>query len=403
MHGPRSSACVFSSRRGRAGRSPWSSSPHSERERLRVLILGPYPPPHGGGKTHIVARCSALLRRGFSCMVLNITRHRRDNADDIYYPRSALELVSLLRRLPSDVIHLHFGGALSARLLGLAWVCTLLPRRKTVLTFHSGGYPSSPEGRTGGPHTLRGIVLRRLDHLIAVNAEIVSFFCRLGCAPERLSLIPPHAIGVGSEAARDGALSDGLQRFLESHHPSLISVGLLEPEYDLPLQLSLLTELRRGYPRAGLILIGSGSLEPALRDRIVAMPDAEHVLLCGDLPHAETLRAMASSDVVLRTTLYDGDSISVREALHLGVPVVATDNGMRPPGVRLFPVADLSALLKGVLEALNASWQPRAEYAADDDGEENIRDVLALYERLLAGKSSGMEPPTAMTPTRVCT
>ena len=39
--------------------------------------------------------------------------------------------------------------------------------------------------------------------------------------------------------------------------------------------------------------------------------------------------AMSRITIFLRTTLYDGDSISVREALHLGVPVIASDNGMR--------------------------------------------------------------------------
>src|SRR5438105_8526009 len=39
-----------------------------------------------------------------------------------------------------------------------------------------------------------------------------------------------------------------------------------------------------------------------------------------------SLRAIADADVLLRTTLYDGDAISVREALYLGTPVVATDN-----------------------------------------------------------------------------
>ena len=95
-------------------------------------------------------------------------------------PASAVALMRLLWRLPADILHLHFGGDLTPRLLGLALFCTLLPGRKTVLTFHSGGYPGSPAGRTAAPGTLRGFVLRRLDGLIGVNAEIAALFAKFG-------------------------------------------------------------------------------------------------------------------------------------------------------------------------------------------------------------------------------
>src|SRR5207253_5339724 len=73
----------------------------------------------------------------------------------------------------------------------------------------------------------------------------------------------------------------------------------------------------------------SSDLESELRTRIAAKPYRGHILLYGDLPHAVTLRAILKCDVLLRTTLYDGDSVSVREALYIGTPVIATDNGMR--------------------------------------------------------------------------
>jgi len=99
----------------------------------------------------------------------------------------------------------------------------------------------------------------------------------------------------------------------------------------------------RKYPNAGLAIIGAGSLEADLAARIAAKPYAQHVLLCGDVPHAGTLRAIEDCSVFLRTTLYDGDSISVREALHVGATVIASENGMRPPGVRLISPENLDA------------------------------------------------------------
>ena len=122
---------------------------------MRVLQLGPYPPPHGGVQTNLVAIRTFLLKHGVPCSVINITRHRRPNADEVYYPKSPAQLLRLLARLRYDVIHLHFGGMLTNRILALSLACTSRPGAKSVMTFHSGGYPSTPEGRVAGPQLVR--------------------------------------------------------------------------------------------------------------------------------------------------------------------------------------------------------------------------------------------------------
>ncbi|MEK6408464.1 MAG: glycosyltransferase family 4 protein [Acidobacteriota bacterium] len=343
---------------------------------MRILEIGPYPPPHGGVQTHLVAIREYLRRRGISCAVINVTRNRQPDADEVYYPKSGLEVVKLLLRLRYDVVHLHFGGTLTARLLALGFICTLIPWRKVVLTFHSGGYPVSGEGRGAHRRTLRGFVFRRFDRVIGVNQQLVDLFKRLGVRPDRIRLIQPHALSI--EPAE--SLSPRLQRFFESHTPLLTTVGLLEPEYDLSLQIEALGAVRERFPKAGLVIIGSGSLEADLRTQISGKPYAEHVLLPGDVPHRETLRVIAESDLFLRTTLYDGDSISVREALHIGVPVIATDNQMRPSGVDLIPAPGINAL-RGAIERRLTNSNGRQSCGPAD--EQNLEAVFELYQELV--------------------
>ena len=84
---------------------------------------------------------------------------------------------------------------------------------------------------------------------------------------------------------------------------------------------------------------------------------------------------------MLRTTSYDGDAISVREALYLGTPVIATDNGMRPCGVHLIPPSNPSALHRAIEETLSAPRSLRSPKARPD--ERNLEAVLDLYQELI--------------------
>ena len=350
---------------------------------MRVLQLGPYPPPYGGVQTNLVAIRSFLLQRGIPCAVINVTRHRKPEADHVYYPATAAQLLRLLGRLRYDILHQHFGGVLTNRVLALGLVCTLRPRAKSVLTFHSGGFPSSEQGRALGRNSFAGLVLRRFDGLIAVNAEIMDFFKKVGVLPHRARLISPYSYL--AQEASSASLPPPLAEFFAVHDPVLISAGQLEPEYDLPLQIAALARLRERFPAAGLILLGSGSIENELRSMIAARHAEQHILLAGDVAHEATMQAISRSALLLRTTLYDGDALCVREALAVGTPAIVTDNAMRPPGVHLIPKSDLPALVHALEQELERPKQPKQPSPSD---ESNLQAVFDFYQDLMAGESA---------------
>lgn len=369
---------------------------------MKVLQLGPYPPPHGGVQTNLVAIRRYLQQRGHQCAVINLTRHRRADADGVYYPQSALEVLRLLARLRYDVVHYHLGGQVTLRLLGLCLACCAMPGRRAVLTFHSGGYPLSAAGQRARPLSLGGFVFRRFDRIIAVNQAIREMFRRFGVPAHKIHLIEPHTLAAASP---DAAWPDAFARFFAAHAPVLLTVGLLEPEYDLALQIDALGRVREKFPQAGLLIIGAGSLEEELRARIAGKSYREHVLLPGDVAHETTLRAIAECELFLRTTLYDGDSISVREALHAGATVIATDNGMRPTGVRLIRKSDETALVAAIEDCLRQNGGARREKktGGSDDAcsqphvggrqspmehdDRNVAAVFELYREVLGEQS----------------
>ena len=196
---------------------------------MRVVQLGPYPPPHGGIQTHVTSLRDFLVQQRISCSVINITGTRRQDTDDVYYPRHALQLATLLLRLPYDIVHVHIGGRLTRRLVGLGLLCCFVPGKKAVLTFHSGGYPSSTDAATASSATLRGFMFRRFDRLIGVNSQVVDLFHRFGVPPTRTRLICPYGVvggpPAGATASSEDEQSCALTEFYRSHDPVLLTVG----------------------------------------------------------------------------------------------------------------------------------------------------------------------------------
>jgi glycosyltransferase involved in cell wall biosynthesis len=350
-----------------------------------VLQLGAVPPPYGGVQVNLMAIRAYLRQRGDRASAINLTGNRQTDHDDLYFPRSAWDVLRLIARLKPDVLHLHIGGHLPWRLLALGALCTAWPRAAAVLTLHSGGYPTSPEGRRLTPASAKARVLQRFDRVIAVNQEIGALFARCGVASDRIHVVSPYA----NERPHDGPLPDRLERFLATHAPVLMTIGLLEPEYDLTRQIDVVGALAQTHPGIGLVIVGSGSLDGALRERLARTPWRDRVLLYGDLEHQMTLAALRRADVFLRTTTYDGDALSVREALALGIPVVATRTALRPPGVRLVDVGDAGAVEAEIRVCLAEPRERRVAEPGSKSGAtpDNIATVVRLYDEALGPPS----------------
>jgi len=347
---------------------------------MHVLQLGPVPPPEGGITRNIMAIRDELRCRGHSCSILATARstHKREDAD-VYYPRNSIDLLRHLYRIEYDVLHLHIGGEIPPRVLALIALCGAISRGKSALTLHSGGY-ALEMNREASPWSIAGYAFRRYARLICVNKSMVEMFEKYGVNESRLRLIPPFFVKLP-----DGTVPvpDLMRQFAASHAPFLLTVGLLEDAYNLQMQIDCVEQIIEMLPNAGLMIVGSGSLEAELRHRIESKPYRNNILLAGDVPHEITIQLIEDCDILLRTTKFDGDAISIREALYLGRPVIATENGMRPEGVFLIsnPVRG-GELVEKVFSVYGnkSNWEASKAF----DGSENINAVIHLYEEMLA-------------------
>jgi glycosyltransferase involved in cell wall biosynthesis len=133
--------------------------------------------------------------------------------------------------------------------------------------------------------------------------------------------------------------------------------------------------------------MGSGEQRAEAEKRVRDTGLEESVLLLGDVDHDACLALMSVSDVFLRPTLEDGDSISVREALSLGVPVVASRTGARPSGALLFRPGDVEEMLAKI-ELAMAKVRGHQSSAAGLDAGTCMDRLMEIYRQVDGSEGS---------------
>jgi glycosyltransferase involved in cell wall biosynthesis len=331
--------------------------------------------------------CHFLRSKDFcDVMVLNIGEGRHTGSDDSLPTKGPLDYLWKVIRFAQHgyIIHLETNGHNLKSWLS-ALVCSvagLLNGRRTVIAFGSGNLPEYLQQVGGMPRLGVRVVLKSAGVIICRNQRMLQALRACGGEKTRIELVPGF---MGLSGRQFGPLPKTVDEICRTHEPVLGATVNLSPEYGVPLALNAIKQMRERYPNLGLILIG---IWPEAEDQLPELrPVRDHVLLAGALAPDVTLSVMNRLSVFLRPTYFDGDSVSVREALALGIPVVASETGMRPDGVRLFKVGDCEDLCRQLELVLN-QLQPRR--LADQTG--NLADgsapqILGLYRQLLRNET----------------
>jgi glycosyltransferase involved in cell wall biosynthesis len=118
----------------------------------------------------------------------------------------------------------------------------------------------------------------------------------------------------------------------------------------------------------------------------------KHWVIAEGLPNSVALYARLT--LFVRPTITDGDSVSVRECLHLGVPVVASDAVPRPGGCLLFGSRDQQAMEHLVMSVLADPDSYRRRLVLED----SALPVIDLYRRVLDPTGARLLAPAAHNP-----
>jgi teichuronic acid biosynthesis glycosyltransferase TuaC len=161
------------------------------------------------------------------------------------------------------------------------------------------------------PRRLIRDAIRRAAALIAVSAGLKEGLVALGAPPDKVTVLRN---GVDLEAFRPP--SDGVPNAT----PSLLSVGHLIPRKGHDLVIRALALL----PGHHLVVGGDGPQREALRALAQRLGVAGRVRFAGPRPHAELRHFYGSADVLVLASAREGWANVLLEAMACGTPVVAS-------------------------------------------------------------------------------
>lgn len=392
--------------------SPLSSPSRVRQEHDRLIVAEPtlrvcfvaesFYPVGGGVGTFGMGLAERLVDRGFRVMVLTrrespdlaaeeafrggaITVHRIPPVGTArtakYRMMMPLFRELLRRRKTYDLVYV-FG----LRVLGP--VCVLagaVLRKPCALRADVSGEVSADfvwEQMRGSGGMLRGAIrgviagrnrlLRRAARLVSISDEIHREYLAAGVAPVQIDRIP-NGVDVSVFAPADAERRAALRDRLGWMGPTFVFTGRLHPVKGLEVLLQAWLQLVREVPNARLVLIGTGAgkaggCEDDLKDFVAAHGLQDKVTFAGQV--SDVLGYLQAADAFVLPSRREGLSISLLEAMAVGLPVIATRTSGTVEVVtdggtgRLVDIDDADALYRAMRDCLRHPEQARTMAAA---------------------------------------
>jgi glycogen(starch) synthase len=298
-----------------------------------------------------------MKRAGLQSNVLNIDPRAPDSGTYIKISGAADLVRQLFRHVCDEwALDVHTNGH-NPKSWFVALVCGIAAQfgPGATLTLHSGGVFAYLNSGSGWRKLIARMSCLMYSHVVCVNVEIFRALAGLGIPDDQLEIAPAF-VPVETPNAE---IPRGIENWLQCHSPVLSTAMFFRPEYGFELLVASLGELKKSYPQIGCLVMGDGERRDESLESVRRAGLGEAMLLAGDVDHDLCLAVMARSDLFVRPTFMDGDSVSVREAMALGVPVVASNVGTRPEGTMLFEAGNLPGMVEQIELALAGNHKDR--------------------------------------------
>lgn len=168
-----------------------------------------------------------------------------------------------------------------------------------------------------------------------------------------------------------------------------ITVSRLSPEKDLVTMLEAVRLVVNSVPNFQLQIVGDGPERKMLEQKTTTLQLEPHVQFLGERNDVPSLLSQAGFYV--SSSLTEGISLTLLEAMSVGLPIVATSVGGNPEIVQqpntgsLVPSADASKLAEAIIQMCQQKdcWQQMGQEARSRVEQHfNIQSMIKEYENL---------------------
>ena len=329
--------------------------------RAKVLEVCSYPPPRAGWSMRAEVVTKALRAAGHDCVALNTGFNRRVPSPEYETVMDPLDFVRKLWRFSwaGYTIHAHVNGD-SPKGFVRTLLCELInlaTGKRCYLTFHAGVDQIYFPRRKAPALVPIYWVMFAIPKFIICNSEAVKTHILDYGVPAR-KVIPIPAFTKQYLEFTPATLPAHVEDFLERTRHPLFAYIRVRDGFNLPTLAEGFALAAQRDPETGLLLVGvTEDIDPVLWDdfqqRLNRYELGSRVCVVDDFDHDAFLTAVTRSALYLRTPTTDGVSSSVLEAMALGVPIVAAENGSRPSGVVTFRPDDPADLAQKIEHVLN--------------------------------------------------
>jgi glycosyltransferase involved in cell wall biosynthesis len=266
----------------------------------------------------------------------------------------------------------------------LSELLNLLTGKRCYLTFHAGvDQIFFPKEKAPALLPLYWIIFTIPKQIICNSAAVKAKIVEYGIAADKIEVIPAFTrqyLEFGHSP-----LPPEVESFFRRTPSVLFTYVRIRAGFNLDTLVEGFAAVANERDDVGLLLFGvtddiDAVLLDDLRRRLAAHALTTRVLMLDELDHDGFLTVLTRSALYIRTPTTDGVSSSVLEALSLGIPVVAAENGTRPPGVVTYTGGNPADLASKIRYALDG----RDELVANMPRPE-IEDTLSSELRILTG------------------
>jgi glycosyltransferase involved in cell wall biosynthesis len=280
--------------------------------------------------------------------------------------------------------------------------------RKPLLVHLQGQLLSLPPGgvsrwRRRAIETLAPFVCRRADMVRCVSRSLMRTAASMRIRPSRLVYLPSRVdTRVFSPIRATASRSTIREELCAEQSRVVLFVGTFSVHKGAKYLIGAIPRVLLRHPNVKLVLVGSGPLEPHLRELVRRLGVTEHVVFVGRTSHHEMPQLVAAADVLVLPSLNEGLPRVILEAMATGLPVVATSVGGVPELVidgrtgLLVQPGDEEALADAVCRVLDnpdlaKAWGRAGREVAERqyEREANLRRYAEIIETVA---SSGRGP-----------